>query len=230
MAYTLLLLLSLFAAVNAGAVAPGGCTVKTCNALKKFSVAKSLNPLFGYKYGVWNKNVSRSLENQRGGPVVNLEYFKEIGKNGSFLMTTRAKKLGDCCANCAKTKGCTMYQFFDSPTVGKKKRALNGFKAGTQCYLLAGGSDYSKVKMGGTPFAGTHKQQVATLKKFDPSWYVFLHMRSLRQADSKAAIPYDFISLQMQSPSSDVGSLCSSSLCLLPCLNLRLGGRCNLCY
>ena len=172
MACTLLLLLSLVATANACAVAPGGCTVKKCNALKKLSVNQNLNPLFGYKYGVWNKNVSRSLENQRGGPIVNIEYFSEIGKNGSYLMTTRAKNLGDCCANCAKTKGCTMYQFFPRGSVSAGKEPVAGFVRGVQCYLINSGSYTKKASLpaSGVPYSGSASEQKVTSKIYDPSW------------------------------------------------------------
>ena len=100
--------------------------------------------------------------------------LQEIGYSGSYITTTADTNLADCCTSCSLTYGCAMYQFFDSPTIGKNKRAIKGYKNGTQCYLLAGGSDYSKNKISGSPFAGTHRVQVGAFKKIDASWYVFL--------------------------------------------------------
>ena len=172
----ILVLLSLVAAASACSVPPGGCTVSICKKIQKLTVNEFTglfaSNLFGYKYGIWNKNIPKSLDNQRGGPVVSYEYFQEIGENGTFLTTTTAKNLGDCCFACAKTKGCVMYQFFPHAQVSEGKQAVPGFIPGKQCYLLTGGS-YKKPYLPpyGVPFSGAKNQdQTPASKKFDASW------------------------------------------------------------
>ena len=98
--------------------------------------------------------------------------LQEIGYNGAYISTTTDTNLADCCTSCSLTYGCAMYQYFDSPTIGRNKRAIKGFINGTRCYLLAGGTDFRKNRISGAPYAGTQKLQLGAFKKIDASWYV----------------------------------------------------------
>ena len=74
-----LALLSALSLANACTVNKGGCTPKVCAALKTVKAGKTgAGPLFGFYYGVWNKDLDKSLERKprrQGGPVVNYEAF-----------------------------------------------------------------------------------------------------------------------------------------------------------
>ena len=172
-AHVILVILSLVAAASACSVAPGGCAVSICRKLQKFSINDfPVSNLFGYKYGVWNKNINKTLDNKKGGPVVSYEYYREVGINGRILATSTAKNLGDCCFACARTKGCVLYQFFPKASVSAGKKAVPGFIPGKQCYLLTGGS-YKKSDLPpfGVPFSSTKTQdQTAASKIYDASW------------------------------------------------------------
>lgn len=151
-------------------IPPGGCSPGSCARLTSLKTTDYLNPLYGFYMGKWNKHLDKSLESQIGGPVANYEVYKEIGYNGTILATTTDNTLGECCNSCAFTYGCTMYQFFMSPNVTRGKRTVPGFKTGTQCYLLYGGSDFTKNKMWGTPTSGAYSIQKKNARYYDLSW------------------------------------------------------------
>ena len=164
---------ALLSLASACSVAPGGCTTKICRQLTLISQSDwNKSALVGQKKGRWTKVVPKTQELKRGGPIVNFEIFTAIGIDGSkgVIGTNKAKNLGTCCTACAQTAGCKLYQFFEKASVSKGKKAVPGFKKGTQCYLLNDGAEPIPGQSFGTPTSGTATVQDKNSRIYDGSW------------------------------------------------------------
>ena len=69
---TLLSLLAIIALANGCAVSPGGCSLDVCTKIEKIRPSIKAKPLFGFYFGVLNKNAKKGPD----GPVINYESFK----------------------------------------------------------------------------------------------------------------------------------------------------------
>jgi hypothetical protein len=164
---------ALISLASACSVAPGGCTKRICNKLAKLSQSDwNKSELVGFHRGRWTSAVPKSKEWKKGGPIVNYEIFTAIGLDGSkgVIGTSKVKNLGECCAVCAQTSGCKLYQFFEKGSVSSGKTGVPGFKEGIQCYLLNNGGEAIPGQSFGTPVSGTFSKQSETGKTYDGSW------------------------------------------------------------
>lgn len=172
----LALVASLASSVLSCAVPYGGCRLSVCEKYKGVSVSnvaypganyespatwsQGSLPLIGFYLGKYNPTVNGGGYDRSGPkdtPSLNYERFDlETGVvnplTGSPYATPHpATTIYDCCVECAKAKGCYLYQFFPEGTPASY--------ATSKCYQLSGGTQTWDFPERGTPYSGSQRRQ-----------------------------------------------------------------------